>query len=88
MTTTIKNRPTPGPTKRSAQRAAPKPRRFKTFPTEILPAEMSNSTDPQRQIFKADGPARPLLAVLIFVLLVALALAMIFAVTKNVITEC
>lgn len=87
MTTTIKNRPAPGPTKRSAKRAAPKPRRFKTFPTEILPAEMSNSTDPQRQIFKADGPARPLLAVLIFVLLVALALAMIFAVTKNVITE-
>ncbi|WP_254682646.1 hypothetical protein [Phaeobacter inhibens] len=48
---------------------------------------MTSSTDAQRQIFKAGTATRPLLAALFFVLGLALAAAMIIAVTQSVITE-
>ncbi|MFV1491393.1 glycosyltransferase [Phaeobacter sp. JH18-32] len=48
---------------------------------------MALSTDAEKQIFKAGNATRPFLAVLLFVIALALAAAMIIAVTQNVITE-
>ncbi|APG45610.1 glycosyltransferase [Phaeobacter porticola] len=48
---------------------------------------MTNSTDEQRQIFKANGATRPFLAALLFVIMLALAAAMIVAVTQSVVAE-
>ncbi|UWR49310.1 glycosyltransferase [Phaeobacter inhibens] len=87
MHTTTKNRTAPEARKRRSKPSAPQARVHKTFPTEILPAEMTSSTDAQRQIFKAGTATRPFLAALFFVLGLALAAAMIIAVTQSVITE-
>ncbi len=87
MTKHMNNRPTPGPREIGGSSHRPSSRQHRGFPTEILPAEFTESTDAQKQIFKADGPVRPLLAFLVFIFLVFTTLAALFALTQNVLAE-
>ncbi|MFS4581370.1 glycosyltransferase [Phaeobacter sp. C3_T13_0] len=85
MYTETKNRPEPASCR--SQDSAQGAYHHKTFPTEILPAEMTNSTDAQKQIFKATSSTRPFLAAALFVIALGLAIAMVVAVTQSVIVE-